>query len=545
MVETPVSFDRRDVFAAIGLAIVVLIAGYWYMVLGVCGNYHDDAIYVSTAKAIAEGKGYRLINLPTTPVQTKYPFLYPLVLAIIWKIWPSFPGNLFAMQWLTLMTGAATVALSYLYVLQFGYCTRRIAVASGLLCATSGGFLFYSTQTLSEIPFALLFVLSMWAIDKHIRNPFESRCSQFFIGILLALPFLCRTVGLALPVVGLIVVCRLRRPVVWLALGSLAGMFPWVLWVVTGIGGGADHSMAIYYTDYGGWWYRFGLPSVFRVFFLNLLMVGFHGTSLGLGGLQREVLYVGFEIWLIFGMLVCYATVIGASRQLRRVRLLPWCLIGYMSIVLLWPWKPYRFLVPVLPLLLVYALTGIREMVRRLSSLSIYRTLLVFGLTVAVTANTLWLYRDGQLRRSTGYVSTRDTYDDRSLYWSSFENVFEWLKKHSQPSDLIASPLDSMIYLYTGRRAFRPYVANPIAVFYLLDRPPVGTREDFIRALEVFRPKYLAQIPVPGSAAERAFAEFLDRFVATQPGWLRPVHIGDDPRFVIYEVQLQTEASSR
>jgi hypothetical protein len=75
------SSDRRDVLVAISLAIVVLIAGYWYMVLGVCGNYHDDAIYVSTAKAIAQGKGYRLVNLLSTPVQTKYPFLYPLILA--------------------------------------------------------------------------------------------------------------------------------------------------------------------------------------------------------------------------------------------------------------------------------------------------------------------------------------------------------------------------------------------------------------------------------------------------------------------------------
>ena len=64
------------------------------MVVGVCGVYHDDGIYVITAKALAQGEGYRLINLPNSPLQTKYPILYPALLAIIWKIWPSFPKNL-------------------------------------------------------------------------------------------------------------------------------------------------------------------------------------------------------------------------------------------------------------------------------------------------------------------------------------------------------------------------------------------------------------------------------------------------------------------
>jgi hypothetical protein len=160
------------------------------------------------------------------------------------------------------------------------------------------------------------------------------------------------------------------------------------------------------------------------------------------------------------------------------------------------------------------------------------------GLIILVGANAFSIYRNGQIRLSTGYVSTRATDNEPLVHWSSFENIFEWLKKHSEPTDVIASPLDSMIYLYTGRRAFRPYDANPVAVFYLQGCPAVGTPEDFIHVLEVFRPKYLAEIPVPGSATKRAFTEFLDRFLVTQPEWLKPVYIDHDPRFVIYEVQL-------
>ena len=43
------------------------------MVPGVCGVYHDDGVYISTAKALTQANGYRLINLPDSPPETKYP----------------------------------------------------------------------------------------------------------------------------------------------------------------------------------------------------------------------------------------------------------------------------------------------------------------------------------------------------------------------------------------------------------------------------------------------------------------------------------------
>ena len=116
-----VPLSRRDLLVACGLAGVVILLGAWQMVVGVCGVYHDDAIYVITAKALAQGHGYRLIDLPNAPLQTKYPILYPALLSIIWKIWPSFPENLLAMQGLSLLAGAATLALAYLYLDHFGY----------------------------------------------------------------------------------------------------------------------------------------------------------------------------------------------------------------------------------------------------------------------------------------------------------------------------------------------------------------------------------------------------------------------------------------
>src|SRR5579862_1792772 len=58
------------------------------------GFYHDDSIYWVSARSLATGDGYRIQSLPAQPYQTKYPPLYPALLAGIWKINPRFPANL-------------------------------------------------------------------------------------------------------------------------------------------------------------------------------------------------------------------------------------------------------------------------------------------------------------------------------------------------------------------------------------------------------------------------------------------------------------------
>jgi len=99
MLKNSETIIPKDFIIAFFLALSSLALSYQYIVPEVCGVYHDDAIYVSTAKAIAQGDGYRLINLPNSPKQTKYPILYPLLLAAtIWKFWPQFPQNILYMQ---------------------------------------------------------------------------------------------------------------------------------------------------------------------------------------------------------------------------------------------------------------------------------------------------------------------------------------------------------------------------------------------------------------------------------------------------------------
>lgn len=226
--------ESRHWRVASALVLLTIALGAWQMVPGVSGIFHDDGIYVCTAKALAQGQGYRLINLPGSPIQTKYPILYPAILAVVWKICPSFPDNLVIMQWLTLLAGAAAVGLSYLYLIRFNYVSAGIALAAGLLTATSPQYLYFSVITMSETTFLLLLILAMWLLERELQESLHNPIRELILGFALTLPYLCRSIGVIFIPISLLLLYRSRRPLRYVISSMALTFIPWTLWTIIG-----------------------------------------------------------------------------------------------------------------------------------------------------------------------------------------------------------------------------------------------------------------------------------------------------------------------
>jgi len=211
----------------------------------------------------------------------------------------------------------------------------------------------------------------------------------------------------------------------------------------------------------------------------------------------------------------------------------------YLLVISLWPWPPYRFIVPILPFLAPYLLLAIRMLLKRLSFLSGNRWLLLTGLSVLVAANVVFVHSYGVNNRYTSYPSL----SGEQVFWSSYEEIFMWLTKNSEPDDVIASGRDTMIYLYTGRPAFLPFVLNPVCMFYGGNCSAIGSGEDLINILGALRPRYLLDVPMPGFSAEKPFSDLVHNLLVDRPGWLKQVYVGSDPRFVIFEIQWHVKPS--
>ncbi len=525
---------RRDKLIAAGLVVLFLIMGYVRMVPQVCGAYHDDALYVITAKALAQGLGYKLINLPQAPLQTKYPILYPGLLALVWKLWPNFPDNLWLMKGLTVLGGAATMGLTYLFLLRFNYFPRGVALSAALLCATCPFFLYFASNTLSEIPFALLTVAAMWAMEAQIRAPAWSRNRQFWSGVLLALPFLCRIIGASLVLAGVVVLYYWRRPLRWVILGAAVVVLPWLLWMLAGLGAWNRDPVSGYYTDYLGWWSSTGPGLLGKAILGNLPNIIWSLAILSLEGLDQLLTAAQLSAWPLLALLIGLIPLIVVIRQLTKGQILPYYLMFYWAIVFLWPWPPIRFIIPILPLVLGYLCFGLWALARNLPRPALFRRLALVVVSVLVLTNLFLLYRGHAVSQQTGYPFVNLPAHPAS--WSEHEKLFHWLRSHTEPQDILASWEGPMVYLYTGRRAIRPCRITPAPLMGYGDEGlSFGTVAELRRTLDAYRVRYLVKIPVY-AFDEKEIDRLIDGLTQQYPGRVKPVYAGRDPRFAVLEV---------
>ena len=169
----------------------------------------DDAVYFSSAKALAQGKGYILANLPGTPPATKYPILYSWILSWVWRLNGSFPANLTDATAITVVFGLAFISLSFIFLRGL----RGINSAESLLitafCAFHPRIIFFSGSIMSDIPFAAMALAAMLLADRAMRPQARGTlaCSS---GILAVLSILTRLTGIAV-VAGILVTAIARR----------------------------------------------------------------------------------------------------------------------------------------------------------------------------------------------------------------------------------------------------------------------------------------------------------------------------------------------
>jgi hypothetical protein len=125
------------------------------------------------------------------------------------------------MQAVTLLTAGGRDRMEFICI-SSDLLTHRAGSRWGCLRSQSPPrfLLFISTRTLSEMPFALLVVAALWRVEDEIRKPPGSWASQFLTGIVVALPYLCRSIGVVFVVAGLLVLVVRRRPLLGTLLES-------------------------------------------------------------------------------------------------------------------------------------------------------------------------------------------------------------------------------------------------------------------------------------------------------------------------------------
>ncbi|MGH9822279.1 MAG: glycosyltransferase family 39 protein [Blastocatellia bacterium] len=557
----------RRVNPMAALVLVLLgVAGLYVALLSPAnfGYYSDDAVYVTTAKALATGQGYRLISLPTQPVQTKYPPVYPLMLALIWKVSPNFPDNLTPMLLLSVAASIVASALTWVYLSGKGYTSKWVALLVVALAAINLNTVQFAINTFPEMPYAALSVGALLLAEERERNKDSwagGLTGGIVLGLLIGLAFLTRVSGITLlAAVALYFVLRKRTKdaLIPVAIGGLfvVGWFAW-----------ASHSRtpypetnSAYYTDY----FRYTL-NVFKALQAteghSLISVAWSVTTqnaifllifcapLQALGLTHEWLsglgtQIHGAILAVFYAAGALSIALGIRRHLAQGwRLVPIYVSFYLILHALLPYPNpaffSRYLVPILPFLVFFLVT---EMYRAGEAawrlLASPRQIMRLGgallglalVTIAVLgfANHIiaigWMLNNQKAQQSLGKAQTSPSID--------------WINSNTAETDVIACTNDGMYYLYTGRKA---------AVCFSLERAlqtPANqeevdrANEGLIRILQENKAKYLAL--TAGDAEFHSggvdYSQVLKELGAARV--LTPVFLSRDGQSAVYRISL-------
>ncbi len=461
---------RRPWWCVAALLVVYLLYLAWLEPVHLFGRFHDDTIYFSTAKALAEGRGYVIPSFPGNPSQTKYPVFYPWLLSWIWQCCPSFPANLYPAWWMTALFGCWFLVASFQFLRRLGGLGDWPALLLVSLCAFHPVFLGFSANVLSDVPFAALALTAAVAADSAMRRAGPSHLA-IAGGILAGLSAATRAIGVTV-VAGILAAALYRRAyrqailfclaaAPFLAVGLLLGGSSTHLLLLEGAAS-AEPGWRQTVSDYTGYWplWRLGVPS-----FKILLIVLKINLGLVLTAPARYLLFPVIGMGSLPGIAVYFPLAAGAFagvfRQARGDEWKPIHFVLFFYAAGLLPWnypQVGRLLFLFLPLFYAgFWVEGRRivslvlEHLQPARSASDKALAAAFGLAVLAVAGTAtWNYLEGDQAR------LRRVFMERAAIAPEKMQAYQWLKQNTDQDTRIVAYEDAGLYLYTGRQSVRP-----------------------------------------------------------------------------------------
>ena len=428
------------------------------------GHLHDDSIYFVCAKSLAEGRGYRILSLPAEPFQTKYPPLWPLILAGIWKLDPRFPENLrwgMALAWTAL---PAFVALAWCWFRRERF-DRRLATALCVMIAWSPCVIVMGAGMMSDLVFSAALLAAILAIETADRSMWHAVA----VVLLASVAYLIKTAALPLIIAGplWLVLRRKYRAAAVMFGGMLPAVAGWMLWSRAHMSQSRD-LVTLYYTNYLGYQvYNVGWRDLPLVMWKNLDGVFCGIAELLIFDLSKTP--AGTYPARFLGVVV----IAGAVRLARRSGMSPyhWFAVAYTAILLVWHFPPNnRFLLPLFPLLLAGLATELANLagvVRKEWPRGPAQKVIVAGLC-AGAAGVVYVAIVWNVRALTDELPL--VMSQHRAVLDSDRRAFTWIAQNALIGNFYAYD-DPAFYLYTGRHAASLPVA-PLP-FYREDRESI------------------------------------------------------------------------
>jgi arabinofuranosyltransferase len=448
----------------------------------------DDA-FISFRYAVNLSEGSGLVFNPGERVEGYTNFLWTVLLAVFHRLGADITV---AAQFLALLYAVGSIALLFLFGRRTFWDGKRgmlLAAMPALLFAAMGSQARYVLSGMETLQFTFLVTLSAYLFLFSDRT--------LLVGVAFALSAMTRPEGLMYFALAL---------GTWLVAPQWAGRerpsMKDVLWFVA--------AFLLLYGGYYVWrysYYGYPLPNTFYA----------KASALNWLRLERgsQILWQMLSRWSLWPILAMSAIGLLPVRKdgpwlflaaMVVVTCLYFVLVGGDFIV----WFGPRFLMPVLPLLLLLCAEGLRQ----ISAFGLVprrgRYVVQILLLVCLLVNALWFSWPTHyyakrvflsLFREEGPITVEHPLGEFSVQMEGWAEMGRWIAENSLPEATIAVDAAGLIPFYSRRYALDMFGLNDLHIAHL----PMPVSEQSVVAHEKFDPSYIL-----GREPDYIFTSFLD-----------------------------------
>jgi hypothetical protein len=464
-------------FTAAGLVLATL-AIYLLRVNDVAGLMLDDAWYTLLGKSLADGTGYRIISSAKEAILPLYPPGLPALLSLVFRASPDFPHNVPLLKSVSIAAMMGVGLLTYGYLRRHRQQSREIAGCIAVATVLVPAFVFLATSTLmSECVFTLAQLAAVVVIHRSVESPDARRRLLLTVAaaVVAAAAVLIRSAAAGLVLAMALWLLKERR---WKGAALFAGvvvlsLLPWmtyarlnaptaeqraahggpIVWDYVdqltmrwaGAPGGGRITMAdiparivtnltdVFARDMGGIF----VPAVLRgPSESGEEVVSLWGsTGLTSGGMGAAGATMAISL-LLSGIVLTGFFV----TAWRRMTVAEFIVPISVAIILLWPFWSFRFMLPLIPFLFFYLVTGLQVLTRS-APVARIALLCIIGLNLYDHAGYILQARQSEPVRSGWMGSARD-----------IDEALVWIRDNLEPGT-IATTNPALLYLHTGRKS--------------------------------------------------------------------------------------------
>lgn len=410
------------------------------------GQPADDADYLILAESLATGRGLRLINFPTAPMEQWFPAGWPLLLAPILLISPK------NYELTRIVPYASTLAaIVVMYGIGRNYWRRDIQIASTLLFAVSPVIVIGAGSPLSEPAYLTFSLLAIICVERLLVDERATVRLLLATSIMVAATIAIRTIGLTLFAATVVYLLLRRKARSAFALLVITPILLIPQFILNSMAGGGVLSPSYQAVIDGGLAEKidhvFQNLATYVIDIIPNMLVGLFGPQIDQFLQTRGLAFGGSLLKAALIGTVC----VGLATSLRAFRLYHVYTVLFFGATLLY-YNPVsgsastRYAVPILPFLIAFFLVGASSAINGLVRIARNaRQRDHFSrAAVAVLTATVAIISVGRVIQQGMISPLKDRMTDVSIGSS-------WINANTQPSAIIAMPNPIPRYIYAQR----------------------------------------------------------------------------------------------